>query len=167
MKEFPKGQLNIQIFESCTHTREATSTNFMDIYLQKLLHPPFMKVHCFKCRFFHFCVLELTVHGLHNLRPCTGLLFPVYSRSYYGLCNGSFFTYPCTVHFQWTFLRAAILQRICRNSDGLSVYTVQWAYYFYSTFWILLYSMIWHSEQSVDSLYGRPGFESWRVLMVR
>ena len=34
-----------------------------------------------------------------------------------------FFTNPCTVYFQWSFLCAGILQRICRNSVSLSSYS--------------------------------------------
>ena len=30
------------------------------------------------------------VHGLHNLRPCTRILFPVNSGIYYGLYTGFF-----------------------------------------------------------------------------
>ena len=69
---------------------------------------------------------KVAVHRVHNLRPCTRFLFPVYSRTYYGLCiycTVTFFTYKCTAHFRWRFIRAVILQRICRNSDTLSVYS--------------------------------------------
>ena len=47
---------------------------------------------------------QYTYCRVHNLCPWTGFLFPVNSRTYYGLYTVSFFTYPCSVHFQWSFL---------------------------------------------------------------
>ena len=64
-----------------------------------------------------FVYWKFAVHGLHNLRPCTGFLFLVNSRIYYGLYTVSFFTYKWTAHFRWSFLATGILQRICCNSD--------------------------------------------------
>ena len=79
--------------------------------------------------FFIFVYWKVAVHRVHDLRPCTGILFPVYSRSYYGLqytvyCTLLFFTYKCTGHFRWGFFGTVKLQRICRNSVILS-YTAE------------------------------------------
>ena len=59
----------------------------------------------------------------HNLRPCTGFLFPVNSCIYYGLYTVLFFTYKWTLHFQWSFLCTGILQSIYRifPVDGLRI----------------------------------------------
>ena len=70
--------------------------------------------------FFIFVFWKVAVHWVHNLRPCTGFLFPVHSRTYYGLYTIYFFTYKCTDHFRWWFLCAVKLQLICRNSVILS-----------------------------------------------
>ena len=47
-----------------------------------------------------FVYWKVAVHRVHNLRPYTGFLFPVYSRSYYGQYTVLFFTYKCTEHFR-------------------------------------------------------------------
>ena len=86
------------------------------------------------CRFSIFVHWKFAVNKVHNLRPCTWLLFPVYSCKYYSLYTGSFFTYPCTVHFQWPFLCAGILQRICRNSVSLSCKCTAGGYYIIDVF---------------------------------
>ena len=46
---------------------------------------------------------KVAVNRVHNLRPCTGFLFPVYSRIYYGLYTVLYFTYKWTGHFRWRF----------------------------------------------------------------
>ena len=85
--------------------------------------------------FSNFVYWKFAVHGVHNLHPCTGFLFSVNNCEYYGLYTISFYTYPYTVHFQWSFLCAGILQRICRNSDVLCIYSV---HILCSTFFIML-----------------------------
>ena len=62
---------------------------------------------------------KVAVNRSHNLHPCTGFLFPVYSRIYYGLYSVLYFTNRWTAHFRVRFLCTGILQRICRNSDAL------------------------------------------------
>ena len=89
-----------------------------------------------------FVYWKLAVHGLHNLRPCTGFLFPVYSRSYYGLCTPSFFYLSMYCTFPVDFLGAGILQRICLNSDVLSVYRGR---IIFSTFFNLSY-IVWYGH---------------------
>ena len=66
---------------------------------------------------------KFPVDGLHNLRPCTGFLFPVNSCIYYCLYTVLFFTYKWTLHFQWSFLCTGILQSIYRifPVDGLRI----------------------------------------------
>ena len=49
-------------------------------------------LHCYKCRFSIFVYWKFAVDGLHNLRPCTGFLFPVNSCIYYCLYTVLFFT---------------------------------------------------------------------------
>ena len=70
-----------------------------------------------------FVYWKFPVDGLHNLRPCTGFLFPVNSCIYYGLYTVLFFTYKWTLHFQWSFLCTGILQSIYRifPVDGLQI----------------------------------------------
>ena len=70
-----------------------------------------------------FVYWKFPVDGLHNLRPCTGFLFPVNSCIYYGLYTVLFFTYKWTLHFQWSFLCTGILQSIYRifPVDGLRI----------------------------------------------
>ena len=47
---------------------------------------------------------KVAVNRSHNLHPCTGFLFPVYSRIYYGLYTVLYFTYKWTRYFQWRFV---------------------------------------------------------------
>ena len=46
---------------------------------------------------------KVAVNRVHNLHPCTGFLFLVYSRIYYGLYTELYFTYKWTRHLRWIF----------------------------------------------------------------
>ena len=82
--------------------------------------------------FFIFVYWKVAVHRVHDLRPCTGILFPVYSRSYYGLqyiqYTVPYFFLPTNVPGisggDFFFFGTVKLQRICRNSVILS-YTAE------------------------------------------
>ena len=99
---------------------------------------------------------KVAVNRVHNLRPCTGFLFPVYSRTYYGLYT-TFFYLQMYRTFPVATLCAVILQRICRNSDTLSVWCM--GYYKYHIFRNIVYKPRRPSCKVVTISYSRPEFD--------
>ena len=79
--------------------------------------------------FVHWKVaVRVQVHRVHNLRLCTGFLFPVYSRSYYGLYTVSFITYPC---MYCTFPVVIFVHRniAAYLPEFRCLQCIQWSYY--------------------------------------
>ena len=105
-------------------------------------------VHCFKCRFFHFCVLEICITwSTQFMSACTGFLFPVYSRSCYGLYSISFFYLPMYCTFPvviFVHRNIAAYFPEFRYPQG-----IQWAYYMQRIFRHLFNNVLWPSGESV------------------
>ena len=97
---------------------------------------------------------------------CTiyGHVLNFYFRSYYRIFFYLSMYCTFTVHFQWTFLHAGILQHIFRNSDVLSMYSER---IIFNAF-LKLSSIVWYDpvdRASVSQAAG-PGLNpAWCVLI--
>ena len=69
---------------------------------------------------------KVAVNRVHNLRPCTGFLFPVYSCIYQGLYTVLYFTYKWTEHFRWRFF--CTVKTLDTTSFSLFQKCVIWPY---------------------------------------